>query len=204
MYFFSHSFDYQWVSSSSHTILRQNTFFFGCVSHLGFPIFTYTYNLNLASRYLSFQATFFSTNNFPPVTSIFATPSSSIPPRGCTFHYSRQTLCLQFPPDHPHCMCPFHIFPWGCSCGFLRTVASRPRWRHWLHVASKWGAHMVYSPTQLPANNNGSSVPSPLQRTTWFLFFPLTIPCLHRKLQFHLIVQHQLRQTPSFPKQLNM
>lgn len=204
MYFFSHSFDYQWVSSSSHTILRQNTFFFGCVSHLGFPIFTYTYNLNLASRYLSFQATFFSTNNFPPVTSIFATPSSSIPPRGCTFHYSRQTLCLQFPPDHPHCMCPFHIFPRCCSCGFLHTVASRPRWRHWLHVASKWGAHMVYSPTQLPANNNGSSVPSPLQRTTWFLFFPLTIPCLHRKLQFHLIVQHQLRQTPSFPKQLNM
>lgn len=42
------------------------------------------------------------------------------------------------------------------------------------------------SPNYQQHNTSASCVQSPLERTTWF---PLTTPRLHKKLQFHLIVQ---------------
>ncbi len=138
---------------------------------------------------------------YSSVTLIFSAPSSTLPPRCCSCRISLlSSTCL--PPIlaksskiSPHCMCPSHIFPLVAPAAFLtwpdqdHTDGSNN-----LSPLSEERACRTISLNN-QHNNKASSVQNTLQRTTWFpFFFFLLVPCLHKKLQFHLIVQHQRRQ----------
>lgn len=156
---------------------------FTCYSKAEY-IYTWTENLKSASKYLCSQTIFF-THCSHLCKSFLLNPSMML-----------HLLCfIMLSPKSLHTACDY--FP-SLHQLLPRFPSSWPHWWHWLHVVSKWGGHMLYSLSQLPAQYQCifCKKESTSQNN---LLFPLK-NTLHKRLQFHLIVQHQLMQVSSFQK----